>query len=152
MDLELQGRCVLVTGGSRGIGLAVARGLLREGAAVTIASHDRARSDAAVAVVAADTGGKVEGRTADLGVETERLVVIQKARALRELGDEARWRDYYADKPLRRAATPDEVANVILFLASAHKLGQRRGGAGRRRLPASGELVLTLRGGQTNSR
>ena len=48
MDLELQDRRVLVTGGSQGIGLAVARGFLREGAIVTIVSRDRARSDDAV--------------------------------------------------------------------------------------------------------
>jgi NAD(P)-dependent dehydrogenase (short-subunit alcohol dehydrogenase family) len=52
------------------------------------------------------------------GVETERMVAIQHARAEKEFGDAERWREYFADKPLRRAATPDEVANVILFLAS----------------------------------
>src|SRR5215470_8857134 len=52
------------------------------------------------------------------GVETERMVAIQKARAARELGDENRWREFFADKPLQRAATAEEVANVILFLAS----------------------------------
>jgi NAD(P)-dependent dehydrogenase (short-subunit alcohol dehydrogenase family) len=52
------------------------------------------------------------------GVETERMVAIQKARAARELGDKGRWREFFADKPLGRAAMPEEVANVILFLAS----------------------------------
>lgn len=52
------------------------------------------------------------------GVETERMVRIQRARAQREFGDAERWREYFKDKPLNRAATPEEVANVVLFLAS----------------------------------
>ena len=52
------------------------------------------------------------------GVETERMVALQRGRAARELGDAERWRELFADKPLQRAATPAEVANVILFLAS----------------------------------
>ncbi|MDT7564574.1 MAG: short chain dehydrogenase [Pseudonocardiales bacterium] len=36
MDLELDGRVALVTGGSRGIGFAVARRLIDEGARVAI--------------------------------------------------------------------------------------------------------------------
>jgi len=52
------------------------------------------------------------------GVETERMESIQRARAEKEFGDASRWREYFADKPLQRAASPQEVANVILFLAS----------------------------------
>jgi 3-oxoacyl-[acyl-carrier protein] reductase len=52
------------------------------------------------------------------GVETERMIMIQRTRAQREFGDPERWREYFKDKPLNRAATPDEIANVVLFLAS----------------------------------
>jgi NAD(P)-dependent dehydrogenase (short-subunit alcohol dehydrogenase family) len=47
MDLGLQGKCVLVTGGSRGIGLACARAFLAEGAKVAIASRSRENLDRA---------------------------------------------------------------------------------------------------------
>jgi hypothetical protein len=97
MDLGLKGRRVLVTGGSQGIGLAVARGKERLAQAV-----------AELRVVAVNPDG----------VETERMEAIQRARAEKEFGDASRWREYFADKPLRRTASPQELANVILFLAS----------------------------------
>ena len=236
MDLGLDGRRVLVTGGSQGIGLATARGFLSEGAQVAIAARDAGRLAGAVAQLSKIPGAKVAAKSIDLaqrgapealadefrdtdilvnnagaiptgdifavdearwreawdlkvfgyvnlmramyghmrgkgpkvivnvlglggerpqwryvcgnaanvalagvtkslggrsiddgirvvgvnpgGVETERLIAIQKARAARELGDAGRWREFFADKPLRRAAAPEEVANVILFLAS----------------------------------
>ncbi|HYN26939.1 MAG TPA: SDR family NAD(P)-dependent oxidoreductase, partial [Burkholderiales bacterium] len=49
MNLELEGRAVLVTGGSKGIGLACARVFLDEGAKVAIVSRDRANLDTAAA-------------------------------------------------------------------------------------------------------
>jgi hypothetical protein len=234
MDLGLKGRRVLVTGGSQGIGLAVARGFLDEGAKVTIVARGKERLAQAVAALAA--GAEVTAKSMDLsrhgapealadefrdtdvlvnnagaiptgdifavdearwreswdlkvfgyvnlmramyahmrgrgpkvivnvlglggerpqwryvcgnaanvalagvtkslggrsiddgirvvavnpgGVETERMEAIQRARAEKEFGDAGRWREYFADKPLRRAASPQEVANVILFLAS----------------------------------
>jgi NAD(P)-dependent dehydrogenase (short-subunit alcohol dehydrogenase family) len=39
MDLQLQGKHVLITGGSKGIGLACARGFLQEGARVSLVSR-----------------------------------------------------------------------------------------------------------------
>jgi NAD(P)-dependent dehydrogenase (short-subunit alcohol dehydrogenase family) len=43
MDLELAGKRALVTGASRGIGLAIARELAREGARVVLAARDQTR-------------------------------------------------------------------------------------------------------------
>ncbi len=52
MDLDLKGRRALVTGGSRGIGKAVAAALIAEGAIVTICG----RTDATLRVAAAELG------------------------------------------------------------------------------------------------
>lgn len=52
MELELKGRGVLVTGGSKGIGLACARAFAAEGARVAIASRSRDSLDRAVAELA----------------------------------------------------------------------------------------------------
>lgn len=51
-------------------------------------------------------------------VETGRIETLWKTRAQKEFGNEARWREYAASLPLKRAATPQEVADVVVFLAS----------------------------------
>jgi 3-oxoacyl-[acyl-carrier protein] reductase len=47
LDLGLQGRVAAVTGGSRGVGYAVAQALLAEGCRLAICARDKARLDAA---------------------------------------------------------------------------------------------------------
>lgn len=53
MDLGLEGRCALVTGASKGIGLGIAEALVREGAKVAISSRSRERIEAAAAEIGA---------------------------------------------------------------------------------------------------
>ncbi|MFP5309054.1 MAG: SDR family oxidoreductase [Actinomycetes bacterium] len=53
MDLGLTDRHLVVTGGTAGLGLAVARVLVEEGARVTVASRDPARVEAAAAELGA---------------------------------------------------------------------------------------------------
>ena len=54
MNLNLQGKVVLVTGGSKGIGLACARAFAAEGARVAIASRSEQNLSAAAAALAKD--------------------------------------------------------------------------------------------------
>ncbi len=65
MDLQLKGQHVLITGGSRGLGLACAQGFVREGARVSLVGRDQGRLDAAVAQLRQD-GFEAAGFSADL--------------------------------------------------------------------------------------
>ena len=63
--MTLNGKRIVVLGGSSGIGLAIAQAASREGAAVVIASSNRARLDKALATLPTNA----EGLVADLGDE-----------------------------------------------------------------------------------
>src|SRR5690348_9402682 len=65
MDLNLSGKVALVTGASRGIGLAIARRLAAEGMAVAVAARDEARLLALAGEVKAQ-GGRALAHAADL--------------------------------------------------------------------------------------
>lgn len=65
MELELHGKVAVVTGGSRGIGRAIAASLSAEGARVAICARDRKAVDAAVDALRSK-GGDVIGETADV--------------------------------------------------------------------------------------
>lgn len=79
MDLQLQGRHVLVTGGSRGIGLACAREFLREGCRVSLVGRDAQRLEQALASLDGDAGGTC----ADLRDPAAALRAVEAAEAER---------------------------------------------------------------------
>jgi NAD(P)-dependent dehydrogenase (short-subunit alcohol dehydrogenase family) len=70
MDLELKGRSVLITGASKGIGLACAQSFAREGANVVITGRDAGRL--ASAASALGQPGSVQTFVGDLGISAER--------------------------------------------------------------------------------
>ncbi|HJV58869.1 MAG TPA: SDR family NAD(P)-dependent oxidoreductase, partial [Methylomirabilota bacterium] len=84
MDLGLRGKTALVTGGSKGIGRAVARTLAAEGARVVICSRDAGALKDAAADIERATGGQVDGVAGDLSQHAEVRRVA--AEALARLG------------------------------------------------------------------
>ncbi|MGI4814548.1 MAG: SDR family NAD(P)-dependent oxidoreductase [Janthinobacterium lividum] len=77
MDLNLQGKIAVVTGGSKGIGLACARELAREGARVTIISRDAANIETARKQLAAE-GFEVSGLAANLSDYASAVDAVSK--------------------------------------------------------------------------
>jgi len=65
MDLQLTGKRAVVTGGSRGIGYAIAGALAAEGADVALLARDAARLDAAAKELAAEHDRRVLAVPAD---------------------------------------------------------------------------------------
>ncbi|WP_437329304.1 SDR family NAD(P)-dependent oxidoreductase [Sorangium sp. So ce381] len=79
MDLELTGKRAIVTGGSRGIGKAIARELAREGADVVIAARGRDKLEATAAELSAETGRRVVPLVVDTGNETSVNALVERA-------------------------------------------------------------------------
>ncbi|MFN3652139.1 MAG: SDR family NAD(P)-dependent oxidoreductase [Armatimonadota bacterium] len=81
---SLEGRVALVTGGSKGLGLEMARALAAAGADVAITSRNQAEVEEAARLVREETGRRTLGIEADAGVaaDADRMV----ARTAAELG------------------------------------------------------------------
>ncbi len=84
MDLGLEGKRAIVTGGSLGIGKAIARELAREGADVAIAARTRDTLEATARELAAETGRRVIPLVAD--VTSRAQVEAMVAQAAAQLG------------------------------------------------------------------
>jgi len=62
----IAGKVCLVTGATRGIGRAISKMLLEQGASVAICGRRQESVDATVAALASETSGKVDGKAADV--------------------------------------------------------------------------------------
>ena len=71
MDLKLRGRRALITGSSKGIGLAIAQALAAEGCGVQLVARTRSELDKVTAQIKADHGVEAVGHAADLSSSAE---------------------------------------------------------------------------------
>ena len=67
MEISLKGRSAIVTGGSKGIGYAIATRFANSGADIAILARGREALDEAVGTISKKTNGKVVGVQADVG-------------------------------------------------------------------------------------
>ena len=84
MDLQVAGKRAVITGGSRGIGLAVARALVAEGADVALVARDQSTLRSAAAGLAGLGGGRVVTAVCDTG--DDEAVTAMAASVRSELG------------------------------------------------------------------
>ncbi|MGH2459781.1 MAG: SDR family NAD(P)-dependent oxidoreductase [Chloroflexota bacterium] len=84
MDLELQGKTAIVTGGSRGLGKAIARQLALEGVDVALVARTAEAVETTAAELGRETGRRFLPIVADTGVDAEVRAMVERAAS--ELG------------------------------------------------------------------
>ncbi len=82
MDLGLKGKVAVITGGSVGIGLAVAEGLAAEGAHIVITARGKDRVEAEAKNIAGKFGVKASGVASDVATAAGCDAVIAAAQAM----------------------------------------------------------------------
>ncbi|WP_433754768.1 SDR family NAD(P)-dependent oxidoreductase [Nocardia sp. CA-135398] len=112
MDLNLDGKRAIVTGGSRGIGLAIAHGLAAEGVDVVIAARSAEPLEIAARKLADETGRRVIAVPTDTGDDDQVQALVQ--RTVTELGGvdilvNSAATPWSAGSPTDLTATTDEV-------------------------------------------
>jgi 3-oxoacyl-[acyl-carrier protein] reductase len=80
MDLGIEGRRAIVTGGSSGIGFETARQLLDEGARVLITGRDKKKLDEARDNLTLQTAGEVHAVVADMTRESDIAKMVEAAK------------------------------------------------------------------------
>ncbi|MEI8144746.1 MAG: short-chain dehydrogenase/reductase [Alphaproteobacteria bacterium] len=162
MDLGLAGRSVLVTGASKGIGLACAEVFAAEGARVVMVARDGARLETAAATLRKTTQGPIETIAADLskGPEREKVasafpdvdILINNAGAIPGGGlldlTMERWEEAWSLKVMgyihmtqmylarMKARADGVIVNVIGAAGRSPRYGYVCGGAGNAALMA----------------
>jgi 3-oxoacyl-[acyl-carrier protein] reductase len=132
LNLELQGKVALIGGGSRGIGLAIAKTLAKEGCRVAIA----ARNEAHLRSAAADFGADVLVHATDLAdaAQCEQLVATVEARYGRldilvtNAGSGASTPPGQETSEAWRAALDVNLMTAVNLIAAARPLMARGGG------------------------
>ena len=79
MDLQMNGKTALVTGGSAGIGKAIAFALAREGVDVAICARRKEPLEAAASQIARETNRKIIPIPADLTKPPDAEVFVKEA-------------------------------------------------------------------------
>ncbi|QHW31029.1 SDR family oxidoreductase [Paenibacillus rhizovicinus] len=78
MGLQLNGKTAIVTGGSAGIGLAIAKSFYAEGSNVVIAARDKGRLEAAREAIRSQAGVKGEPRIVAVQVDLREADAVQQ--------------------------------------------------------------------------